>query len=257
MDLLPAVDNMSRVCVCGARARVCGSAARGSSASPGACWAGVVAHYPGHIRLSYLDHPFWRGECLRISLAMSGMPFSDDRLDWNALCAKGWYPGCMPVLEADGKLIGMQPDIAAYVGKLTGYYPGDAAGEEAFGLVMAVLTEVTDALTGIQERDPGRKIVMRGALIAPYGQVGHALMQLERLLSQKASSAPPFLAGEAFTVADLAAWRACGWLSSGILDGVPTDYVAKQFPALYAHHCRISQMPGVEAWMRAHPQHYK
>ena len=163
----------------------------------------------------------------------------------------------MPLLEVDGKLIGMQPDIAAYVGKLTGYYPGDEGGERAFDLVLAVLTEITDALTGIQERDPGRKIVMRKALIAPYGQVSHALVQLERLLSQKASSAPAFLAGEAFTVVDLAAWRACGWLSGGILDGVPTDYVAAQFPALYAHHLRISQMPEVQAWMLAHPHNYK
>ena len=43
----------------------------------------------------------------------------------------------------------------------------------------------------------------------------------------------------------------------GILDGVPTDYVAAQFPALYAHHLRISQMPEVQAWMLAHPHNYK
>ena len=220
-----------------------------------ALWHGTGSN--PHIRLSYLDHPFWRGECLRISLTMSGVAFADDRLSWNALCEKGWYPGCMPVLEADGQLVGMTPEIATYVGKLTGYYPRDDAGVEAFNLVFRILTDITDVLTGIQERDPQRKIAARQALVAPDGLVSQALSQLEMQLRQHAQHATPFLAGDSFSVADLAAWRACGWLSSGILDGVPTDLIASQFPALQQHHLQINSMPDVQSWMKAHPSNYR
>jgi glutathione S-transferase len=211
-----------------------------------------MAKAPGHeIRLSYLNHPFWRGECLRIALTMARIPFCDDRLDWGALCAKGWFPGCMPVLEMDGRLIGMDPQIATVVGQLTGFYPTDASGVEAFGRVFGILTNITDVLTGVQERDPQRKIAIRMGLVSAEGAVTRELMQLEQLLHRAM-----YITGEGFTVADLACWRACGWLSSGILDGVPLDYVATTLPRLMEHHRRIDGMPEVQQWMRAHPANY-
>ena len=206
------------------------------------------------VRLSYLNHPFWRGECLRIALKMGKVPFSDDRLEWGALCQKGWFPGCMPVLEVDGRVIGMEPQVATFVGKMVGLYPADAPSIEAFDLVFAVLTYITDTLTGVQERDPQRKIAIRMELVSANGLVTQSLAHLEQLCRNGAAG---FVAGEALTVADLACWRACGWLSSGILDGVPHNYVSKSFPRLMEHHSRVHALPEVQEWMRAHPAHYQ
>jgi glutathione S-transferase len=201
---------------------------------------------PPEIRLSYLDHPFWRGECLRISLTMAQIPFKDDRLDWNSLCNKGWYPGCMPVLEVNGQFVGMDPQIATYIGKLTGMYPTDPTGVQAFELVLQVLTSITDVLTGVRESNPQRKIQIRAEMVGRNGQVTQALARLEQMLQNNAAGV---LAGSSLTVADLASWRAVGWLSSGVLDGVPVDYVAKTFPALMQHHLRVDELPQVQQWV--------
>jgi len=156
------------------------------------------------------------------------------------------------VLEVNGMLIGMKPEIATYIGQLTGCCPSDSAGMERFDRVMAVLTDITDVLTGVTERDPQRKIAMRMQLVSAAGPVSMKLAMLEELLHDGST----FLAGESVSVADYACWRACGWLASGVLDGVAVDYVPKTFPLLYEHHRRVHSLPEVQEWICAHPKQY-
>ena len=75
-----------------------------------------------------------------------------------------------------------------------------------------------------QERDPKHKIAWRQALVSNDGRM------------------TPFVAGKSLSVADLAIWRAVGWLSSGVIDGIPSTYV-QQFPKLWALHCAVDPSP--------------
>ena len=59
---------------------------------------------------------------------------------------------------------------------------------------------------------------------------------LERLLTQSGAA---YVGGDAMSVADLALWRAVGWLSSGVIDGIPPTYIASAFPRLWALHVAV------------------
>lgn len=77
---------------------------------------------------------------------------------------------------------------------------------------------------------------------------------LETVLKQNASEAP-HVAGHTLTVADLAIWRAVGWLSSG-LDGIPSGYVRESFPKLWALHQAVDKDEQVLFWKAKHARHY-
>ena len=62
--------------------------------------------------------------------------------------------------------------------------------------------------------------------------------------------------GASLTVADLAIWRLVGWLSGGVVDGLPTDYVASTFPAVSKLVATVDAHPKVVAWKAAHPGNY-
>lgn len=107
-----------------------------------------------------------------------------------------------------------------------------------------------------QERDPKRKIAWRQALVSNDGRMTMLLNGLETLLEQNwATEMMPFVAGKSLTVADLAIWRAVGWLSSGVIDGIPSTYV-QQFPKLWALHCAVDRLPRLAEWKAKNPQHY-
>ena len=58
------------------------------------------------------------------------------------------------------------------------------------------------------------------------------------------------------SISDLALWRAVGWLSSGVIDGIPTTYIRDTFPLLWALHSAVDAHPKVGEWKQQHPHHY-
>ena len=211
------------------------------------------------LKLIYLDHHYWRAECVRVALFMSGVPFDDARMDYEGMYSSGTLTfGTFPSLVVGGKgVLNQTQAIARYVGHLTGMYPTDAFLSAKADEAIDGLTDVSDLITAtMQERNPQRKIAWRQALVAPDGRLTMIVTGLERLIKQNASSGTTFVAGNQLSVADLALWRAVGWLSSGILDGIPTTFVAEASPLLWALHCTVDQEPGVVAWKKQHPRHY-
>jgi len=184
------------------------------------------------LRLWYLDHPFWRAECVRMSLHIAGVPFEDKRVGYNELYGSGMLTfGTFPALEVNGRSIAQTHAMAAYVGKLTGFYPEDpwlaAKVDEVFG----GLTDATDLITSTMGiRDPNRKVQTRMQMTQPDGRLTMLLNGLESLLQQNGSNG--LVAGDKITVADFALWRAVGWISSGCLDGIALDYIPSNFPNL-------------------------
>ena len=223
------------------------------------CVAARVAMAVPSLQLIYLDHHYWRAECARVALFMAGIPFDDARMDYNGMYSSGALTfGTFPALVVGGKgVLNQTQAIARYVGHLTNMYPSDPFLAAKCDEAIDCLTDISDLVTDtMQERDPKRKIAWRQALVAPDGRMTMLLNGLETLLRQNGAQPVPFVAGNSLTVADLAIWRAVGWISSGVIDGIPTIYVKTQFPNLWQLHCMVDQLPKLAEWKAKNPHHY-
>ena len=69
---------------------------------------------------------------------------------------------------------------------------------------------------------------------------------LENLLEKNEGSS--FFVGKNISIADLAIWRLLGWLTSGLLDGVPTN-ILEPYERLKKLRKEIYNHPKVNEWM--------
>lgn len=216
------------------------------------------ARSPPSLKLVYLDHHYWRAECARLALYLADVPFEDARMSYQEMYASGALTfGTFPALVVSGRgVINQTQAIAAYVGKLTGFYPTDVFLQAKADEAIDALTDVSDLVTDtMQERDPKRKVAWRQHLISPNGRMHMILTGLESLCTQNGCNGRT--AGAELCVSDFAVWRAVGWLSSGVIDGIPTSYVRQSFPNLYGVHAAVDGMPKVAQWKAANPHHYR
>jgi glutathione S-transferase len=202
------------------------------------------------LELIYPNFPFWRAEVSRLALFIGDIPFANvhpSREEFAEMKECGVLTfGQVPVLKVDGKVIAQTGAIARFCGKLSGLYPT----EDHF--VAAKVDEVIDAATDIsnlmsptmREKDPETKIALRKSLAE--GALPQWLGYLERYLEVNGSSG--FFVTARLTIADLAIWRLLGWLSGGILDGIPKDIIAP-FPLLKKHFDMVGNIPKVQQWM--------
>lgn len=220
----------------------------------------MAAAYAGslpQLRLWYLDHHFWRAECVRLCLTIGNVPFEDKRVGYDELYSSGMlHFGTFPALEVNGRSINQTHAMAAFCGKLTGMYPSDVWLAAKVDEVFAGLTDATELVTGtMQIQDPQQKILRRQQLCSQEGRLTMLLGGVETILQQNGSNG--FCAGNSLTVADLALWRAVGWLSGGVLDGIAGDYIMKWFPALWKLHCAMDKHPKVQEWKARFPNKYR
>ena len=97
----------------------------------------------------------------------------------------------------------------------------------------------------------------RTAAAAAEVDKGVALLRLgglEKICA--ANGANGYAVGSSVTVADLAIWRLCGWLSSGVIDGLEKDYIATTFPALQKLVETTGAHPKVVEWKAMYPKFY-
>jgi len=210
------------------------------------------------LKLIYLDHHYWRAECPRLALYLADVPFEDARMGYEDMYASGALTfGTFPALVVGGKgVINQTQAIAAYVGKLTGFYPTDPFLQAKADEVIDGLTDISDLVTAtMQERDNQRKIQWRQHLISANGRMTMLLNGLESVCKQNGCNGRT--AGQELTVSDFAVWRAVGWLSGGIIDGIPTTYIQQNFPNLWKVHTAVDAQPKVQKWKAAHPHQYK
>ncbi len=200
------------------------------------------------LELIYPNFPFWRAEVSRLALYIGDVPFSNihpSREEYADLKKKVLPFGQVPVLKVDGKVIGQTGAIARFCGKLTGLYPTEDH------LLAAEVDQVIDAATDItnlfspsmREKDPEKKLALREKLAAE--ELPKWLGYLERLLDLNDTG---FFVAEKLTIADLAIWRLMGWLSGGILDGVPKNII-QPYSLLQSHYESVGNLPKVKQWM--------
>jgi glutathione S-transferase len=188
---------------------------------------------------------------------MGGVPFEDKRVGYDELYGSGMLTfGTFPALEVNGRPIAQTHAMAAYAGKLTGYYPNDpwlaAKVDEIFG----GLTDATELITGTMSiRSPDQKIQVRQQMCQRDGRLTMLLSGVESVLAQNGGNG--YTAGDSLTVADLALWRAVNWMSCGTLDGIPRDYISKCFPHLWKLHLAVDAIPKVQDWKQRNPHQYR
>ena len=166
------------------------------------------------LKLIYPDLPFWRAETSRIALFLGDVEFEDFRPSRDQLKQMkidGTFPfGQFPVLEVDGKKVAQTSGIARFCGKLAGLYPKD--DDFAVAKVDEVLDLATDITMKMQpalrEPDPEQRKLKREELSREI--LPHWLGFLENLLEENGNT--DFFVGDSLIVADLAAWRLCGWI---------------------------------------------
>ena len=208
------------------------------------------------ITLYYFKIPFWRAEVTRLSLFISDIPFNDHRIEgdeYDEFKKTGKLPNGkiapikqLPVLEVDEKMFAQTGAIARYCGKLSGLYPKDDDYKSA--LIDQIIEAAQDinflvTLSG-RDKDEEKKKVARDILATRH--LPKWFRYLENLNKQNEQSI--YFVGKDLTIADLAIWRLLGWLTSGLLDGVPTN-ILEPYSNLIKLRNEIYNNPKVIKWM--------
>merc|ERR1712066_690820 len=204
------------------------------------------------IKIYYFDFPFWRAEVSRLALTLGNVPFENVKVTFaerDSLKEAGKAPlGAFPTMEVDGKVVCQTGAIARYCGKLGGFYPRDD------DFTAAKIDEIIDTATDItlavgrtfgmdgKEKEKARK-VLATTILPKYTTA------LERLMTENGSTG--FYVGTKMTIADIAMWRLFGWLTGGIVDGLPTTLLDST-PQVLANFKTIDQHPEIMEWMANH-----
>jgi len=203
------------------------------------------------LRLIYPDIPFWRAETSRLALFIGGIEFEDlrpSREEIAKMKTDGTLPfGQFPVLQVDGETIAQTGAIARFCGKLSGLYPSkDEFAAAKVDEVIDLATDITNQMRpALREKDPKLRIEMRRELSKTI--LPRWLGFLEKLLQDNGDTG--FFVGHSISVADLAVWRLCAWISGGIIDGLPVNLL-DGFPLLSVHQSQISNLPKVVEWIK-------
>ena len=202
------------------------------------------------LKLIYPDLPFWRAETSRIALFIGGIEFEDirpSREEIKKMKTEGYFPfGQFPILQVDGKTIAQTGAIARFCGKISGLYPTDnnfnaAKVDEVIDLATDITLKIRPAL---KENNSDKSMLMRRELAETVLPIW--LGFLETLLESNGKTG--YFVNDSLTVADLAAWRLCGWISGGIIDGIP-ETILDKLPLLSKHQDHISILPKVAEWL--------
>ncbi|MDA9749109.1 glutathione S-transferase family protein [Pelagibacteraceae bacterium] len=208
------------------------------------------------ITLYYFKIPFWRAEVTRLSLFIADIPFIDHRIEANEydeFKKSGKLPNGkfapfkqLPVLDIDGKIFAQTGAIARYCGKLSGLYPkNDDYKSALIDQIIEAAQDINFLVTlSSRDKDPEKKQIAREILATRH--LPKWFQYLEDLNNENNQSV--YFVGKELTIADLAIWRLLGWLTSGLLDGVPTN-ILEPYSNLNKLRKEIYENPKVIKWM--------
>ena len=216
------------------------------------------------LKLIYFNMPVWRAEIIRIALFMNDIPFEDKRItndEWVFCKENGELPDGtyvpfrqFPVLEVDGEIIAQAASIGRFCGKLTNLYPKND------DLFAARIDQILDAATDInllmrpsfREKDNAKILELRKNL--SNIEIPEWYGYLEKLILKNSYK---WIAGDKFSIADIAIWRLAGWLKSGLIDNVNTKII-EDFPSLNNLCFEVANIEKIKKWVdKTYPDHYK
>ena len=206
-----------------------------------------------NLKIVYLDLPFWRAEVARLALFIADVKFEDLRIssaEFNYLQENGKLMdgtlipfNQLPVLVINSQSIAQTGGIARICGKLSGMYPEDIIEAGKVDQIIDTVTDINELLNpSMRENNPIKKRVMRAELTNK--NLPNYFGLLENILSANNSN---WFVGEKMSVADIAVWGMLGWITSGVLDDIPTSIV-NPFKRLTKLYNEVSQIPRVMEW---------
>ena len=208
------------------------------------------------ITLYYFKIPFWRAEVARLALFIGDIPFKDYRFeshDTEALKKDGKLPNGriapfkqLPVLDVDGEIFAQTGAIARFCGKLSGLYPKNNDLEAAQIDQIIEAAQDINYLVTLSGRDKEKERLELARKILATKHLPKWFQFLENLLEKNQES--NFFIGKNISIADLAIWRLLGWLSSGLLDGVPTT-ILEPYKKIKVLREEVYKHPKVNEWM--------
>ena len=206
-----------------------------------------------NLKIVYLDLPFWRAEVARLALFIANVKFEDLRIssaEFNYLQENGKLMdgtlipfNQLPVLVINDQSIAQTGGIARICGKLSGMYPEDIIEAGKVDQIIDTVTDINELLNpSMRENDPIKKRVMRAELTNK--NLPNYFGFLENILRANNSN---WFVGDKMSVADIAVWGMLGWITSGVLDDIPTSIVSP-FKRLTKLYNEVSQNPRVMEW---------
>lgn len=192
------------------------------------------------LKLTYFDFSGGRAEPARLAFHIGGIPFEDDRFAGSDFpeVRKTTPLKQVPTLQINDRVVTQGNAITRYAGKLAGLYPGD-------NLQALLCDEVMDALEDVNVKI-GATFGLKGEDMkkAREALATETLPRYLRWLeNQLEAHGGAFFADNRLTIADLKALVVLRWVSSGMLDHIPTDLVATVAPKLTAYMERIGNTP--------------
>ena len=215
------------------------------------------------IKFIYLNNPFWRAEVGRIALFMGGINFEDIRISRDEFL-RSRKTGKLddgtiipfrqiPCLNVDGTSINQTGGISRFCGKLSGLYPVENAIEAALiDQIIDMATDLTVLLSpSLKEKSEMKKKLMREKLA--NGILIKKISFLEELLE---TGTRDWFVSKDITIADIAIWRLVGWMTSGMIDYLPTDLI-EPFPNLKKNFLNVERHPKIIKWTKTtYPSEY-
>ena len=214
------------------------------------------------LKFIYVDTPFWRAEVGRIALFMGDIKFDDVRIkreDFSIAKETGTLSDGtvlpfhqIPCLVVDDVSIAQTGAIARFCGKLSGLYPTHDDVNAAkiddfidFATDLTVMIDNTPNKTDEEKKRKARRDLATGPLKRKLS-----------MLEKNISSDSEWLVTSNISIADVAIWRLLGWLSSGILDGMPTDLLSG-FPKIRKLCLAVDKHPKIQKWISlTYPNNY-
>ena len=236
-----------------------------------------------NIRFIYLNVPFWRAEIGRIALHMGNIEFEDLRItreEFMSVRETGQLNDGtkipfhqLPCLNVDGISICQTGGISRICGKKSDLYPKDNAIDAALvDQIIDMASDITDLISNSNllarkmkfsgsesekmeisdsDTDEKNKKFVREELF--HGALSRKISFLEKILSGKEDD---WFVGNKISIADLAIWRLLGWLTSGMIDYFPTDWM-KNYPNLDRICLNVSNNTKVKEWVKmTYPENY-
>ena len=214
------------------------------------------------LKFIYVDTPFWRAEVGRIALFMGDIKFDDVRIkreDFSTAKETGTLSDGtvlpfhqVPCLVVEDVSIAQTGAIARFCGKLSGLYPTHDDVNAAkiddfidFATDLTVMIDNTPNKTDEEKKRKARRDLATGPLKRKLS-----------MLEKNISSDSEWLVTSNISIADVAIWRLLGWLSSGILDGMPTDLLSG-FPKIRKLCLAVDKHPKIQKWISlTYPNNY-
>ena len=158
----------------------------------------------------------------------------------------------LPCLVVDGVSIAQTAGIARFCGKFSGRYPkNDDVLAARIDQFLDMATDITDLIfaTGRDEDEETKKIKRQELY---KGELARKLEMLDKNIRDESD----WVLGFDLGLADIAIWRLMGWLSCGILDGIPTDLI-RAFPRISRVCLAVDEHPKIQQWVaRTYPKDY-